>query len=294
MSSSTGADSTQVSRPQNKVKIPLPSLDQLAARLSPLSALSTPSGSLGGNANTTSNNTSSGTRSTRLPPTLLARTSVSMSQSAHSSEISLADSTLANPPSTDDRRSISPVPSSADSNTEGTSSDAVDVPPNNNSTLTTEHVDQHNKANNNLVMSPASALSPDDILSPLGGGRPSSSPSSSKPVRGYKNVPSLDDITKRLQKARLLSVDGTDAPPPAPPRTQPSSSQPNSQNRVSVGDAPHPLQHSWWVFVLFFLRQNFYYYLGHYIMIPKPNKRHMIHQCLTSLRVLIRTYTKLI
>ncbi|GJJ10567.1 hypothetical protein Clacol_004794 [Clathrus columnatus] len=233
MSSSTSSDPTKVPPSLSKVKLPLPSLDQLAARLSPTASPLSGTGNFGGNGTN-----AAATRSTRLPATLLARASpITLGQSSNSSEISLADSTKANPPSADDR-SISPTPSS---NTTSTNTDAQDDTMDDTNVsvpgpgLTAEHLEQHNKA---TAISPSSALS-EDAFSPLS----RLSATSSKPIRGYKNVPTLDDITKRLHKTRLLSVDGTDAPPPGVPRTQPS--QQNQQNRVSVGEAPHPLQHPW-------------------------------------------------
>ena len=65
-----------------------------------------------------------------------------------------------------------------------------------------------------------------------------------KRVRGYKNVPSLDDITARLAKTRSLSIDGS-ARPPEPEMVD------DPKTPGGVMKAPeHPLQYPWYVSVL--------------------------------------------
>lgn len=289
----TSTNSTQVSRPQTKIKLPLPSLDELVARLSPIaspsSALSAPGGLLsGGN----SNNAAS-LRPTRLPATLLARTSVGLGQSSNNSEVSLADSTRANPPSTDDNRSISPSPSTISSSIQDDPDTANDLGPSvgspSSSGVTTEQLEIHDKATIAMFTSPTSALSDDNPLSD----RPSST-LSPKQIRGYKNVPTLDDITKRLHKTRLLSVDGTDAPPPVP-QTQPSEQNQQNRGASTPESAPHPLQNKWYGLKRFFSRQfsqEHTFVSGYCITIPKLNRDLMTPPFPMSLQALKPAYMR--
>lgn len=63
-----------------------------------------------------------------------------------------------------------------------------------------------------------------------------------KRIKGYKNVPSLNDITARLAKTRTLSVDGTACPPE--PRMIEDPKTPGA-----VMKAPeHPLQYPWTIY----------------------------------------------
>jgi translation initiation factor 4E len=62
-----------------------------------------------------------------------------------------------------------------------------------------------------------------------------------KPIRGYKNIPSLDAITARLAKARTLSVDGSAQPPE--PESIPHPQTPG----IRIAAPEHPLEHSWCV-----------------------------------------------
>lgn len=57
---------------------------------------------------------------------------------------------------------------------------------------------------------------------------------------GYKNIPSLDLITARLQaKARTLSVDGTAKPPDAETIEDPKTPG------LRIKAPEHPLEHTW-------------------------------------------------
>lgn len=56
---------------------------------------------------------------------------------------------------------------------------------------------------------------------------------------GYKNVPSLDEITARLAMARSLSIDGTPRPPE--PETFEDPKTPGIQQKAPE----HPLQNTW-------------------------------------------------
>ncbi|KAG6333954.1 hypothetical protein ID866_5137 [Astraeus odoratus] len=67
-------------------------------------------------------------------------------------------------------------------------------------------------------------------------------PKTEKRIRGYKNVPSLDDITARLAKTRTLSVDGS-ARPPEPEMVE------DPKTPGAVMKAPeHPLQYAWTIY----------------------------------------------
>ncbi|KAH7872209.1 uncharacterized protein C8R40DRAFT_1053028 [Lentinula edodes] len=59
------------------------------------------------------------------------------------------------------------------------------------------------------------------------------------PVKGYKNIPSLDAITARLAKTRALSIDGTPKPP------EPEMIEDPKTPGVHVMKEEHPLQYSW-------------------------------------------------
>ncbi|KAL4068631.1 translation initiation factor eIF 4e-like domain-containing protein [Scleroderma yunnanense] len=63
-----------------------------------------------------------------------------------------------------------------------------------------------------------------------------------KRIRGYKNVPSLDDITARLAKTRSLSIDGSSRPPEPEMVDDPKTPG-------AVMKAPeHPLQYPWTIY----------------------------------------------
>jgi translation initiation factor 4E len=56
---------------------------------------------------------------------------------------------------------------------------------------------------------------------------------------GYKNIPSLDAITARLQKTRALSVDGTAKPPDAEMIEDPKTPG------FPMKAPEHPLEYPW-------------------------------------------------
>ncbi|KAI6003064.1 translation initiation factor eIF4e [Pisolithus albus] len=65
---------------------------------------------------------------------------------------------------------------------------------------------------------------------------------SEKRIKGYKNVPSLNDITARMAKTRSLSIDGT-ACPPEPEMIE------DPKTPGAVMKAPeHPLQYAWTIY----------------------------------------------
>lgn len=203
------------SRP-NKTR--LPSLDQLAARISANS----------GSAGTTTTTASS---RPRLAASLLARTSTTSVNTT--SDASIPESTAVQPSSTRDgspARSVSPTESSATSTREA---DAPAPPPGNE--LTAEHLERLNISNGeNSPSAPAPAA-----------------PSNSKAVRGYKNVPSLEAITQRLRLTRQLSIDGTEAPPPLAPVPAAAADKPAEKPKE------HPLQHPWTLYYDTKARPNF-------------------------------------
>ncbi|KAF8828354.1 hypothetical protein HHX47_DHR4000831 [Lentinula edodes] len=59
------------------------------------------------------------------------------------------------------------------------------------------------------------------------------------PVKGHKNIPSLDAITARLANTRALSIDGTPKPP------EPEMIEDPKTPGVHVMKEEHPLQYSW-------------------------------------------------
>lgn len=79
---------------------------------------------------------------------------------------------------------------------------------------------------------------PDGSAPPLGH-RDSKRDKGKPPVKGYKNIPSLDAITARLAKTRALSIDGTPKPP------EPEMIEDPKSPGVHVMKEEHPLQYSW-------------------------------------------------
>ncbi|ESK87644.1 eukaryotic translation initiation factor 4e class ii [Moniliophthora roreri MCA 2997] len=151
----------------------LPSLDQLAAKLS--------------NANAT-DGASPAVPRPRLPLTAL-RTSSSTSLNTTTSS---ADSMSVNPPAT---RSTSP--SALTVNDDGASTpsttEGVAPPPGGDSTITADKLEKLQAQQDSATPSPNTQPG--------------------KRVKGYKNIPSLDAITARLVRARTFSIDGSPKPP---------------------------------------------------------------------------------
>ncbi|EJD05453.1 translation initiation factor eIF4e [Fomitiporia mediterranea MF3/22] len=143
------------------------------------------------------------TQSSSARPRLAAQLLRTGSQISLTSTIaSNADSTTVNPPTT---RSVSPAGSS------GTSSPLSTVP-SGGDPLTTERVEKLNVETEKKA-----------------------------PV-GYKNIPSLDAITARMQMTRSLSVDGTTKPPE--PETYEDPATPGIPQKVPE----HPLQNKWTIY----------------------------------------------
>ncbi|KAF8574586.1 translation initiation factor eIF4e [Ramaria rubella] len=193
----------------------MPSLNQLAARMN--------------NTNTNTTTPSAhppGVSSARprLHTSLLARTS-STSVATNSSATSAADSTAVQPPTT---RSASPAPSSQRSvSPAGSNRESGDTGVAGGNDLTAEHLERLNL--NTSAAGGADA------------GAGANGRSTTKPTRGYKNVPTLEAITERLRKARALSVDGTEAPPPPVPELKTTDTAAPAPSK----EKEHPLQHPW-------------------------------------------------
>ncbi|KAJ4469989.1 hypothetical protein C8J55DRAFT_551560 [Lentinula edodes] len=257
--------STNGDTPSKKTssRMPMPSLNQLAARM-------TKDGSTtNGTSNTNSiNNTSNATTTNltaaprpRLAASILRTTSnASMNSTASSNDsvaVNPANSTRAGSPS------LSSVSTPRSQNTtpgpEGGESLTVDKLDKLNaitsagsgagtaSTLTSADL---TSAPAYSVMSSAAFTSastegsvlassdPDGPAPPLGH-RDSKKDKGKPPVKGYKNIPSLDAITARLAKTRALSIDGTPKPP------EPEMIEDPKTPGVHVMKEEHPLQYSW-------------------------------------------------
>ncbi|KAJ3859128.1 translation initiation factor eIF4e [Lentinula novae-zelandiae] len=78
-----------------------------------------------------------------------------------------------------------------------------------------------------------------DKLNAITSHRDSKKDKGKPPVKGYKNIPSLDAITARLAKTRALSIDGTPKPP------EPEMIEDPKTPGVHVMKEEHPLQYSW-------------------------------------------------
>ncbi|KAJ3757593.1 translation initiation factor eIF4e [Lentinula raphanica] len=186
----------------------MPSLNQLAARMSTASTTTT----------TTNNSTPSSTTPSnissrpRLAASILRTTTsnVSLNSAASSNDsvaVNPANSTrAASPTSTSMSTPLASRPS-----TPATSTD-MDV---GGEPLTADRLD---KLNSRM----------------LNKGKPA--------VKGYKNIPSLDAITARLAKTRTLSVDGTPKPP------EPEMIEDPKTPGVQVVKEELPLRYSWTIY----------------------------------------------
>ncbi|KAJ3886188.1 eukaryotic translation initiation factor 4E-1A [Lentinula edodes] len=187
--------STNGDTPSKKTssRMPMPSLNQLAARMTK-----------DGNAATT--NLTAAPRP-RLAASILRTTSnASMNSTASSNDsvaVNPANSTRAGSPS------LSSVSTPRSQNT---------TPgPEGGESLTVDKLDKLN------------------AITSAGSGADKGKP----PVKGYKNIPSLDAITARLAKTRALSIDGTPKPP------EPEMIEDPKTPGVHVMKEEHPLQYSW-------------------------------------------------
>ncbi|KIK63901.1 hypothetical protein GYMLUDRAFT_71371 [Collybiopsis luxurians FD-317 M1] len=182
-------------------RMPMPSLNQLAARMT-----IKPDGSK-----------VAASDRPRLAASVLRTTSNASTSSLASSN----DSTAVNPPGNSTRAaspsntlgSISP-PTRSTSSTPG---------PEGGETLTSEKLEKLNAATSSEATD--AAITKDK-------GKP--------PVKGYKNIPSLDAITARLAKNRALSIDGT-SKPPEPEMVE----DPKTPGLHILKEEEHPLQFSW-------------------------------------------------
>lgn len=144
------------------------------------------------------------------------------SSTSLSTVASTADSTAVNPPAT---RTVSPTPSNT--------SDAAATPEvvvQGGEALTTEKLEKLN----------------------LQEGTPAA-PEKKNVKVGYKNIPSLDAITARLAKNRVLSVDGSSKPP------EPELIEDPKTPGLFVKPKEHPLQFTWYVITL--IHTNLYFIL---------------------------------
>ncbi|KAJ7638318.1 translation initiation factor eIF 4e-like domain-containing protein [Roridomyces roridus] len=180
----------------------LPSLNQLAARI---------------NGNATNGTAAApaapaaAASSTSAPrPRLAAFTLRTTSNASNTSLASTTDSMAVNVPST---RSTSPSALSASPRSGTPSNDSVAAGGDTN--LTSEKLEKHNQETG----------------------------TEKKTVKvGYKNIPSLDAITARLQKTRALSVDGTAKPPEAEMIEDPKTPG------FPMKAPEHPLEYPWTIY----------------------------------------------
>ncbi|KAJ3804911.1 translation initiation factor eIF4e [Lentinula aff. lateritia] len=192
----------------------MPSLNQLAARM-------TKDGSTtNGTSNTNSNNNTSSAATTNLTaaprPRLAASILRTTSNASMNSTASSNDSVAVNPANS--TRAGSPSPSSV-----STSRSQNTTPgPEGGESLTVDKLDKLNA-----------------ITTPPLGHRDSKRDKGKPPVKGYKNIPSLDAITARLAKTRALSIDGTPKPP------EPEMIEDPKTPGAHVMKEEHPLQYSW-------------------------------------------------
>lgn len=187
----------------------MPSLNQLAARI---------------NLNNNAPSSSSSIRP-RLAATLLRTGSQASMTSAATS---VADSTAVQAPYS---RSTSPTTLST---SPPHSSSATPPASEKGELLTTENLEELDKENEEEA---------EEKKIEEGGAAKAGEPAKKNkyPV-GYKNIPSLDAITKRLTaKARTLSVDGTSKPPEAETIEDPKTPG------LRIKAPEHPLEHPWYV-----------------------------------------------
>ncbi|KAJ3824310.1 translation initiation factor eIF 4e-like domain-containing protein [Lentinula raphanica] len=220
-------------------RMPMPSLNQLAARMSTASTTTT-----------TNNSTPSSTAPSnissrpRLAASILRTTTsnVSLNSAASSNDsvaVNPANSTrAASPTSTSMSTPLASRPS-----TPATSTD-MDV---GGEPLTADRLD---KLNSRMLSPGSDGLSSSSTSAPSpytadgdGHQQSSSKKDKGKPaVKGYKNIPSLDAITARLAKTRTLSVDGTPKPP------EPEMIEDPKTPGVQVVKEELPLRYSWTIY----------------------------------------------
>ncbi|KAF5390931.1 hypothetical protein D9757_003931 [Collybiopsis confluens] len=195
MSSSSNGD--------KKNRMPMPSLNQLAARMTIKSdKLADP--------------TSSAARP-RLAASVLRTTSNASTSSLASSN----DSTAVNPPG-NSTRAVSP-------------------------SFTVDSISPPSRSLNSTPGPEGGDPLTSDKLEKLNAATEASDPASTKdkgqpPVKGYKNIPSLDAITARLAKNRALSIDGTPKPP------DPEMVEDPKTPGLHIMKEEHPLQFSWTIY----------------------------------------------
>ncbi|KAJ3872653.1 hypothetical protein F5051DRAFT_444986 [Lentinula edodes] len=231
--------STDGNTPSKKTssRMPMPSLNQLAARM-------TKDGSTtNGTSTINSNNNTSNTVTTNLTaapgPRLAASILRTTSNFSMNSTASSNDSVAVNP--ADSTRAGSPSPSSVST----PQSQNTTPGPEGGESLTVDKLDKLERdhyAPASSVMSSAgtegsvlASSGPDGPAPPLGH-RDSKRDKGRPPIKGYKTIPSLDTITARPAKPRVLSIDGTPKP------SEPDMIQDPKTPGVHVMKEEHPLQ----------------------------------------------------
>ncbi|KAJ3885920.1 hypothetical protein GG344DRAFT_82218 [Lentinula edodes] len=230
--------STDGNTPSKKTssRMPMPSLNQLAARMTKDGSTTNGTSTINSNNNTSNTVTTNLTAAPgpRLAASILRTTSnFSMNSTASSNDsvaVNPADSTRAGSPSpssvsTPQSQNTTPGPEGGESAGSGasiasTSADLTSAPA--SSSAGTEG-------------SVLASSGPDGPAPPLGH-RDSKRDKGRPPIKGYKTIPSLDTITARPAKPRVLSIDGTPKP------SEPDMIQDPKTPGVHVMKEEHPLQ----------------------------------------------------
>ncbi|KAJ3781982.1 translation initiation factor eIF4e [Lentinula aff. detonsa] len=247
---------------KNSSRMPMPSLNQLAARMTVKDGASA-NGATANNANNTINTTISSTAAPR--PRLAASILRTTSSVSLNSNTSSNDSMAVNPANS--TRAASPSLSSL--STPRSDSTSTTPGPEGGESLTADKLDKLNSITSanpapvDATSAPASSAmssaaftstststeadsttdsgGPDGPAPPLGH-RETKRDKGKPPVKGYKNIPSLDAITARLAKTRALSIDGTPKPP------EPEMIEDPKTPGLHVMMEEHPLQYSWTIY----------------------------------------------
>ncbi|KAF9070886.1 translation initiation factor eIF 4e-like domain-containing protein [Rhodocollybia butyracea] len=212
MSTSTNGDNSSPKKSSSN-RMPMPSLNQLAARMT---SKSDKAGA---------DNATTPTARPRLAASIL-RTTSSASNASNASAASSNDSVAVQPAGS--TRAPSPVSSQRSSST---------TPgPEGGDPLTSDRLDKLEKLNS------ASSVASSATVNSAGsdpGERDGSKDKGMPAPKGYKNIPSLDAITARLAKTRALSIDGTSKPP------DPEMIDDPKTPGLQVMKEEHPLQFPW-------------------------------------------------
>lgn len=214
----------------------MPSLNQLAARISHNHSQSSGGGSTGTGGN--NNNAASGPSPTATNrPRLAAFAALRTGTNTTGGPLSASTTTTA-------ADSIATLNGSTHSRSRSHSSTTrPSSPPQNEQQQETQDPSQTHPIEKTLSkLDINSTISTENTVSQSAITATSSTDQQRRMIKGYKNIPSLDAITARLAKTRALSIDGTAKPP------EPELIEDPKSPGVPMKAPEHPLQYQWTIY----------------------------------------------